>query len=76
MASTPLQEFGLGFAGSCDQYGVVVVLPLWLPTLIAFVLAVIPYAVSGPWRFGLRTLLIFTTLVALILGLIQYFART
>jgi hypothetical protein len=49
-------------------------LPFWLPTMAVVV------ALSAPWirwskRFSLRTLLIVTTLVAVLLGLIVYLAR-
>jgi hypothetical protein len=45
--------------------------PLWFPTALAATLA------AGPWipvscRFSLRTLLIATTLVAVVLGLIVW----
>ena len=49
-------------------------LPYAFPLLISFGLAVAPW-VSGQTRFSLRTLLIVTTLVALVLGLAVYAAR-
>lgn len=44
-------------------------IPDWLPTLLFVSLAALPWL---RWRFRLRTLLIATTLVALMLGLIVY----
>jgi hypothetical protein len=45
--------------------------PFWAPTLIFAIVASLPWL---PWRFSLRTLLIATTLVAILLGLIVYAA--
>lgn len=47
-------------------------LPYWGPTLFFATLAATPWA---PWRFSLRTLLLFTTLVAVGLGVIVWAAR-
>jgi hypothetical protein len=44
-------------------------LPIWLPILIATSLSIAPWL---RWRFTLRTLLIVTTLVAVVLGLIVW----
>lgn len=44
------------------------------PALISFGLALAPWA-SGPTRFSLRTLLIVTTLVAVLLGLLVWETR-
>src|SRR4051812_33758538 len=46
-----------------------------MPTAALFVLGTLSWAQSASLRFSLRTLLIATTLVALVLGLIVYFAR-
>jgi hypothetical protein len=46
--------------------------PNWFPTLISLVLTVAPWL---RYRFSLRTLLIVTTLVAVVLGLIVYTLR-
>jgi hypothetical protein len=48
---------------------------LWLPALISGVFAVAPWTRQLCWRFSIRTLLIATTLVAVVLGLIAYAAR-
>jgi hypothetical protein len=42
-------------------------LPFWWPTISLLALSVVPWI---RWRFSLRTLLIATTLVAMVLGLI------
>jgi hypothetical protein len=53
-------------------------MPIWFVALVAGALAVIPsLANKVPWsrRFSLRTLLVATTLVAVVLGLVVYAAR-
>jgi len=47
-------------------------LPFWVPVLLAGTLAAV---VWRHWKFSLRTLLIVTTLVALVLGLAVYMAN-
>ncbi len=47
-------------------------LPYWFAMLVPVALAAVPWI---RWRFSLRTLLIATTLVAVVLGLIVYVAR-
>ena len=49
--------------------------PHWFPVLISAALAAIPWLPWWSWRFSLRTLLITTTLVAVVLGLIVYATR-
>ena len=46
--------------------------PLWFPVAIAAGLATVPWALQIPHRFSLRTLLIVTTLVAVVLGMIVW----
>lgn len=48
------------------------VIPCWFPTLVSVALATAPWL---RWRFSLRTLLIATTLLAVVLGLAIYAAR-
>jgi hypothetical protein len=50
-------------------------MPLLLPALIASVFAVAPWLHQIPWRFSLRTLLIATTLIAVLLGIIVWMTR-
>jgi hypothetical protein len=57
----------LGFAFYDDSFVSAFVVPHWLPALLSAALAVIPWF-SRSWRFSLRTLLIATTLVAVLLG--------
>jgi hypothetical protein len=45
-------------------------MPYWFPVLMTAALVVLPWAKRISWRFSLRTLLIATTLVAVVLGLI------
>src|SRR5262245_56025171 len=49
-----------------------VLMQIWIPTLAALVAVGIPWL---RWRFSLRTLLIATTLVAVVLGVIVYAVR-
>jgi hypothetical protein len=49
-----------------------VYLPHWFPVTILTAFAIAPWV---PWRFSLRTLLIATTLVAVVLGLIVWAVR-
>jgi len=53
----------------------IIFFPYWFPTLLAAVAAV----ATAPWlrwQFSLRTLLIATTLVAVVLGVIVWMSRT
>jgi hypothetical protein len=52
--------------------GAGVMMPYWCGVLLSAALAAVPWM---PWRFSLRTLLIATTLVALVLGAIVYAVR-
>jgi hypothetical protein len=56
-------------ADGATARGIGTAIPDWLPVLVAAVFAIIPWL---RWRFSLRTLLIATTLVAAVLGLIVY----
>jgi hypothetical protein len=47
----------------------IVFLPYWFPTLVSASLGIAPWA---SWKFSVRTLLIATTLVAVLLGLIMW----
>jgi hypothetical protein len=50
------------------------VIPHWFAVSLFGVLAVAPWRRSSDWRFSLRTLLIATTLVAVVLGLVVWAA--
>jgi hypothetical protein len=50
-------------------------LHLWLPAAVAIYLAVIAWLPHPKYRFSLRALLIITTLVALLMGIIVWVAR-
>jgi hypothetical protein len=60
------------FRWKASQYGWYVSAPYWCLTLFAVALAAVPWI---RWRFGLRTLLIATTLAAVVLGLVAYLMR-
>jgi hypothetical protein len=53
-------------------YGTAYSVPIGLPVMLVGALAVLPWL---SWHFTLRTLLIATTLVAVVLGLVVYFAH-
>lgn len=67
LVNTPLSDFGLGFAGSSDRYGIVAIFPIWVPLIIT---ATIAAAFWGRFRFSLRAMLIFMTLFAILLGIL------
>jgi hypothetical protein len=51
------------------------VTPIWAPVIVSSTSGVLPWRRQLRWRFGLRTLLIATTLIAVMLGLAVYTAR-
>ena len=72
----PRQGFwwNLGFDIDRDPAGLTVMLPFWLLTVVSFCFTL------GPWvsrfkHYSLRTMLIATTLVAVVLGLTVWAAR-
>jgi hypothetical protein len=64
--------YGFSWAFSAGEY-LAVGVPHWFAMIGAIALAIAPW-VRWPWRFNLRTLLIGTTLVALVLGTVMYFS--
>ena len=44
-------------------------IPYWIPILLTALLAIVPWF---PWKFSLRTLLIATALIAVLLGLVVW----
>ena len=50
-------------------------MPHWFPLLILIAFATMPWVRYVGWRFSLRTLLIATTIIAVVLGLIVWAAR-
>ncbi len=65
----------LGFGWrQVTKYQTELIIPLWFPALITGVVAGLPW-IGKARRFSLRTLLIATTLVAVVLGLIVYVSR-
>jgi hypothetical protein len=65
----------LGFGWNVWGNGWEISVALWLPVLISGILAVAPWIRQVKWRFTLRTLLIATTLVAVVLGSAVYTFR-
>ncbi len=65
----------LGFRwGHWQSYVLYLISPYWLPTTVALIFAALPW-IRWSKRFSLRTMLIVTTLVAVVLGLIVYLLR-
>jgi hypothetical protein len=62
--------FGFGVMNSATER--VIILPHWIPISVAAVFGVLPLL---DYRFSLRTLLIVTTLTALMLGLVATLRR-
>jgi hypothetical protein len=60
-----------GFSGTNPNF----YLADWLATIAAVIFATLPWIMTFEWRFGLRTLLIATTLVAVALGLVDWLTR-
>jgi hypothetical protein len=52
----------------------IALVPHWFVILLAVTFAAVPWVHKIRWRFSLRTLLIATTLVAVVLGLVVYAA--
>lgn len=50
-------------------------IPIWIFVSISAALAFVPWLRQLPWRFSLRTLLIVTTLVAVVLGFVVWVVR-
>jgi hypothetical protein len=65
-------KFYLGFLLRREANGFALFIPYWFLTLLAIAFAPLSWL---RWRFGLRTLLIATTLVAVVLGLVVYASR-
>jgi hypothetical protein len=66
---------GLGIRWWRSENGVVLAtIPHWCPVIALATLAAIPW-IRQKWRFSLRTLLIATTLVAVVLGMIVWSVR-
>jgi hypothetical protein len=67
--------WGFGAGRRSDNQLIQAMVPDWFSVLVFAILAALPWARQLNWRFSLRTLLITTTLVAILLGLIVYAAR-
>ena len=70
-ATAPVWGFGSSRTGSVF----LLFLPHWYVVLLTTVLAALPWIFQVRYRFSIRTLLIATTLVAVVLGLAVYFAK-
>jgi hypothetical protein len=69
----PPPSYALGFQWRKRSDGWEAELPMWFPVVVASLLVSIPWI--NTWRFSLRTLLIATTLVAVLLGVVIYAVR-
>ena len=61
---------GFAFSAAANSYSAYV--PQWLPVLLLSALGTLAAVPSIRWRFSLRTLLIATTLVAIVLGAVVW----
>ncbi len=68
----PRWAASIGFRWKFVPTAGMIIIPLWFPTGLFATLAVAPWI---RWHFTLRTLLIATTLVAVVLGTIVWFSR-
>jgi hypothetical protein len=64
-----------GFGARSTAKSTFVVFPFWLAVVCSAALGTVPWIRQLRWRFTLRTLLIATTLVAVVLGVIVYAVR-
>jgi hypothetical protein len=64
----------VGFGGFTTARSTSVKVPHWFPVLLFATLATLPL-IRWRWKYSLRTLLIATTLIAVLLGLVVYLAR-
>ena len=62
----------LGFYFKRMQSGFRLDLPFWFAMLFSTSFAIVPWRRQINWRFSLRTLLIATTLIAVVLGLVVW----
>jgi hypothetical protein len=70
---SPYEFAGLGFSRVEPNGGIAVLVPQWFLISLAAILAATPWG-HWRWRFSLRTLLIATTLIAVVLGMVIYFS--
>jgi hypothetical protein len=76
IALNGLNGNALGFRFIHRTSGPEILLPYWFLVLIPMCFAVFPWVAQLSWRFSLRTLLTITTLIALVLTLVFYLAKT
>jgi hypothetical protein len=70
LGNTPYAKRRFYFARPENSWGIFELwLPFWFLSLVGTGIAVLPWL---PWRFSLRTLLIATTIVAVVLGLVVW----
>src|SRR4029079_7594540 len=72
------EDSTLGFGISLSLNQLIVAIPHWFGILVSIMLTAMPWIAHPCCRFSLRTLLIATTLVAVVLGLVVWagLART
>jgi hypothetical protein len=64
----------LGFGGTAIGRSIIIAIPCWFVTLASTILALVIWRTTR-WRFSLRTLLIATSVVAVLLGLVIWAAN-
>jgi hypothetical protein len=70
-----LSHSALGFRCRIVNNGWRISVPLWFPAFVASGLTVAPWMYAVRWRFGLRTLLVGMTLVAVVLGAVVWASK-
>jgi FtsH-binding integral membrane protein len=69
--SAPTSRWGF----SSGPFATFLIFPHWFPVLFFATLVAVPWIRQTPKRFSLRTLLIATTLIAMVLGLVVWATR-
>jgi hypothetical protein len=70
--ASPLRRWQFSHSTGPGESHTSITFPVWLSELLLALLAIAPWLRHRPTRFSLRTLLIATTLVAVVLGLIVW----
>jgi Ca2+/Na+ antiporter len=75
IVSAPYSFMGFKYSPAGGLNPAVYFVPSWFLILLSSTLATVPWLKRITWRFSLRTLIIATTIVAVVLGLVVFAAR-